>query len=111
MFTPMSVTNIRRNYGLRDRSQRSCERELLTIDEIAEQLTIAGWVVKDWRDKGLLQAHRYDDKGQCHYEPPSHDLPGKFKKSDRARWRRQPASHLPTRCSMKSKLLERNSAP
>jgi hypothetical protein len=37
-------------------------------------------VVKDWRDKGLLKAHRYNDKDQCLYEPPADDLPGKYKK-------------------------------
>jgi DNA invertase Pin-like site-specific DNA recombinase len=79
-FTPMTVTNIRRNYGLRDRFQRLRDTGLLTIDEMAERFGIVRCVVKDWRDKGLLRAHRYNDKGQCLYEPPADDLPGKFKK-------------------------------
>ncbi len=79
-FTPMTVINIRRNYGLRDRFQRLRDRGLLTIDEMAECLGIARCVVKEWRDKGLLQAYRYNGKGQCLYEPPPYDLPGKFKK-------------------------------
>lgn len=79
-FTPMMVINIRRNHGLRDRFQRMRETGLLTIEEVAERFGIVPGVVKDWRDKGLLQAHCYNDKGQCLYEPPPDDLPGKFKK-------------------------------
>jgi hypothetical protein len=79
-FTPMMVINIRRNHGLRDRFQRMRETGLLTIEEVAERFGIVSGVVKDWRDKGLLQSHRYNDKGQCLYEPPPDDLPGKFKK-------------------------------
>ena len=79
-FTPMSVTNIRRHHGLRDRFQRLRDTGLLTLDEMAERLDIAPCVVRAWRDKGLLRAHRYNDKDQCLYEPPPDDLPGKFKK-------------------------------
>jgi hypothetical protein len=79
-FTPMAVTNIRRNHRLRDRFQRLRALGMRTIHEIAEQFGIVPDVVKDWRDKGLLRAHRYNDKGQCLYEPPADDLPGKFKK-------------------------------
>ena len=34
--------------------------------------------VKKWRDRGLLRAHRYNDKGECLYESPDVLLPGKF---------------------------------
>jgi hypothetical protein len=79
-FTPMSVHNLRRHRGLRSLFHRLREKGLLTIDEIAERLGIVPSVVKDWRDKGLLKAHRYNDKDQCLYEPPADDLPGKYKK-------------------------------
>ena len=79
-FTLMTVINIRRHYGLRDRFQRMRAFGLLTIEEIADRLGIVTSAVKDWRHKGLLQAHRYNDKGQCLYEPPPNDLPGKHKK-------------------------------
>jgi DNA invertase Pin-like site-specific DNA recombinase len=79
-LTYMTVINIRRNYGLRDRLQRMRALGLLTIQEIAARFGIAASAVKDWRDKGLLRAHRYNDKGQCLYEPPAGDLPGKYKK-------------------------------
>jgi DNA invertase Pin-like site-specific DNA recombinase len=79
-FTLMSVINIRRNYQLPSRFQRLRDTGLLTLEEMAERLGIARCVVKDWRDKGLLQAHRYSEHGDCLYEPPAEDLPGKFKK-------------------------------
>jgi len=78
-FTVMKIINIRRRYGLRDRFQRMRALGLLTIQEIAERLGIMASAVKDWRDKGLLRAHRYNDKGQCLYEAPADDLPGKHK--------------------------------
>jgi len=79
-FNPMMVTNVRRHYHLRDRFARLRSRGMLTIEEMAERLGIAESAVKDWRDKGLLHALRYNDKDQCLYEPPADDLPGKFKK-------------------------------
>jgi len=79
-FTVMTIINIRRHYGLRDRCQRMRDLGLLTIQQIAARLGIAASAVKDWRDRGLLRGHRYNDKGQCLYEPPADDLPGKHKR-------------------------------
>jgi DNA invertase Pin-like site-specific DNA recombinase len=79
-FTVMTIINIRRHYGLRDRCQRMRDLGLLTIQQIAERLGIAASAVKDWRERGLLRGHRYNDKGQCLYEPPADDLPGKHKR-------------------------------
>jgi hypothetical protein len=79
-FTVMTIINIRRHYGLRDRCQRMRDLGLLTIQQIAERLGIAASAVKDWRDRGLLRGHPYNDKGQCLYEPPAGDLPGKHKR-------------------------------
>ncbi|MEK7753216.1 MAG: recombinase family protein [Acidobacteriota bacterium] len=79
-FTLMSVHNLRRHRGLRSRFERLREKGLLTVEQMAERLGIAPSVVKDWRDKGLLRAQRYNDKDQCLYAPPTDDLPGKFKK-------------------------------
>jgi hypothetical protein len=79
-FTLMTIINIRRHYGLRDRCQRMRALGLLTIQQIAERLGIAASAVKDWRDRGLLRGHRHNDKGQCLYEPPADDLPGKHKR-------------------------------
>ena len=78
-FTLMMITNIRRHYHLKERFARLRQRGLFTIDEIAERLDIAPSVVKDWRHKGLLLAHRYNDKDEYLYEAPADDLPGKYK--------------------------------
>jgi hypothetical protein len=79
-FTAMAITKLRGRCGFRTHFQRLRDRGLLTMNEIARRLGIASSVVKDWRNKGLLVAHRYNDKGECVYEPPRDDLPGKFKK-------------------------------
>ena len=65
---------------MQDRFQRLRATGLLTIEEMANQLNLVPSAVKDWRDRGLLKAYRYNDKGQCLYEPPPENLPGKFKK-------------------------------
>jgi len=79
-FTPMMIFKLCGSYGFRTHFQRLRERGLLTMAEIGKRLGIVPCVVKKWRAKGLLVAHRYNDKGQCLYEPPPDDLPGKFKK-------------------------------
>jgi hypothetical protein len=48
----MTVINIRRNHGHRDRFQRLRETGLLTMDEVAERFGIVPEVVKEWHDKG-----------------------------------------------------------
>lgn len=78
-FTSIIVANIQRDYGLVDRFQRLRNRGLFTNEEMARRLDVHPRVVRDWRDRGLLRAYRYNDKGQCLYEPPPADLPGKWK--------------------------------
>ncbi len=79
-FNPMIVTNVRRNYHLQPRFTRLRNQGMLTTGEMAALFNIALRLVKTWRDKGLLRAHRYNDKDQCLYEVPADDLPGKFKR-------------------------------
>jgi DNA invertase Pin-like site-specific DNA recombinase len=79
-FTPMVILKLRSRYGFRTHFQRLRDRGLLTMDEIAQQFGVVCCVVKDWRDRGLLLAHVYNDRGQCLYEPPATDLPRKFKR-------------------------------
>jgi DNA invertase Pin-like site-specific DNA recombinase len=50
---------------------------MLTAEEVAAHLGLAIPSVKGWRYRGLLSAHRYNDKGQCLYEAPADDLPKK----------------------------------
>jgi hypothetical protein len=45
--------------------------------EMASRLHVLPCTVKKWRDKGLLRALRYNDKGECLYESPDVLLPRK----------------------------------
>jgi len=79
-FNPMIVTNIRRNYHLKHRFTRLRNQGRLTTGEMAARFDISLHLVKTWRDKGLLRAHRHNDEDQCLHEVPADDLPGKFKR-------------------------------
>ncbi len=79
-FTPSSVYRIRHTYGLKDRFTRLRETGLLTLEEMAKLLDTIPVMIKSWRDRGLLKAHRYNDKSESLYEPPPADLPGKFER-------------------------------
>ena len=77
-FHATTVARLRTAYALRTRYARLRARGLLTQAEIAERLDVAPATIKNWRRAGLLVAHRYDDKGQCLFEPPGPDAPKKF---------------------------------
>jgi hypothetical protein len=47
------------------------------MEEIGSNLDVLPCTAKKWRDKGLLRAHRYNDKGECLYESPDALLPRK----------------------------------
>lgn len=69
-FTASRVAFVRRAYHLKTRYQRLRDAGLLTVREMAQRLKIGTKTVRVWRDHGLLQANRYNDKGECLYEPP-----------------------------------------
>ena len=71
------IVRLRRAYHLTDRY--TCLRALgmLTEQEIAAMIGIAAASVKEWRYRGLLSAHRYNDRGDCLFDPPPTDLPKK----------------------------------
>ena len=66
------VWKIRTNYALRSRFERLRARGLLTIEEIAERLTVSTWTIKKWRKRGLLHGHAYNDKPCRLYELPEY---------------------------------------
>jgi DNA invertase Pin-like site-specific DNA recombinase len=78
-FTRLRVRKIRIAYDLKDRFSRLRARGLLTLDEISVCLNVCSATIKLWRRAGLLQAHRYDDKGQYLFEPAGADAPIKYK--------------------------------
>jgi hypothetical protein len=77
-FHATTVARLRTAYALPTRYARLRARGLLTQAEIAERLAVAPATIKNWRRAGLLVAHRYDDKGQCLFDPPGPEAPKKF---------------------------------
>lgn len=86
-FHSNMVARIRTAYALPSRYQRLRARGLLTLPEIGKRLDVVPDTVKVWRRAGLLAAHRYDDKGQCLFEPPGSDAPTKFQHQGKIRGR------------------------
>ncbi len=77
-FNSRMITRIRLSHELPSHHDRLRARGMLTLDEIAQQLSVMPSTVKSWRRAGLLVAHRYDDKGGYLFEPPGTDAPVKF---------------------------------
>lgn len=77
-FHARIVYLIRRNYRLTSCYQRLRDAGMLTTQEMARRLGVSTGTVKLWRDNGLLQAHAYNDKHECLYEPPGDDPPVKM---------------------------------
>jgi hypothetical protein len=69
------IVRLRSAYHLKDRFTRLRAIGMLTEQEIAGLTGIAVASVKEWRYRGLLRAHRYNDRGDCLFEVPPHDLP------------------------------------
>lgn len=74
------IRRIERAYGLKPRFARLRGAGMLTLSEIAAQLGVSTATLKVWRRNRLLCAHRYNDKGECLYEPPGGDAPVKHKR-------------------------------
>jgi DNA invertase Pin-like site-specific DNA recombinase len=80
-FHRLIVHRLREEYELTSLYERLRRRGLLTQEEIATELGVCIDTVKIWRRRGLLRAHRYDERGDHLYEPPGQDRPikGKWK--------------------------------
>ena len=76
-FTSRIVSRIRRNYRLKGRHDRLRDAGMLSLDEIAEQLSVTPGTIKMWRGHGMLRAHVYNDKKECLYEPVNGSGPAK----------------------------------
>ena len=79
-FTPKLVGVVRERYALKSRYLRLRDRGLLSSDEIARQLGVAGSTVHKWRKAGLLRGHVYCDAGYRLFEipdPPPAKQPGR----------------------------------
>jgi hypothetical protein len=76
-FRRSLVFRLRKQYKLVDRFTRLRNAGMLTLAEMTQRLSLCSCTVKDWRDLGWLCAHRYNDRGECLYEPPDANLPRK----------------------------------
>ncbi len=74
------IGKLRRSHQLADHYSRLRQRGLLTGDELAQRLHVAGATVKVWRRRGLLRAERGSDKGDWLYYTPDSTLPGRWQR-------------------------------
>lgn len=89
-FHAVMVQRLRRTYGLKSRYHRLRDVGMLSLDEIANLLTVTPNTVKIWRQRGLLRALVYNDKNECLYEHPGGDPPAKKQGSKPSERRRFP---------------------
>jgi len=70
-FTPITVHRLRRNHRLRSRPQRLLNQGWLSAKQIACQIGCQPNLVKHWRQQGLLQGIRLNDKEEYLYQKPN----------------------------------------
>lgn len=68
-FRAKTVANIRRRYALKSRYQRLRERGMVDATELARLVGVSRQTVLRWYRDGAVQAHAYNDKHQCLYDP------------------------------------------
>jgi len=68
-FRRNTVSNIRRRYGLKSRYERLRTRGMVSATELARLVGVSCQTVLRWRRDGAVQAHAYNDKNQCLYDP------------------------------------------
>ena len=61
------MLGIRRYASLPSHADRLRARGLLTLNEIADRLGVHTKTIKDWRDAGLLESHKANDKNERLY--------------------------------------------
>jgi hypothetical protein len=69
-FTAIMVSHIRRKHGLPSRYTRLRQQGLLTLDEMAQTLSVDPYTVKARAARGQIASVVYNDKGQRLYPPP-----------------------------------------
>lgn len=63
------IAHISHGYNLKDRFTRLREAGMLTVKEMASELSVSTTSILRRRNKGRLVAHPYNDRGECLYEP------------------------------------------
>jgi hypothetical protein len=78
-FHKLMIASIRQHHHLPDRYTRLRARGLLTVEELATRLGVCVGTVEVWRERGLLHAEPYNDRGQYLYPLPDGPGPVKWK--------------------------------
>jgi hypothetical protein len=84
-FNRLIVRKIRLAYNLRSRYERLRASGMLTLSEVAERLGVQPGTIKKWRCAGLLEAHRFGDRGEYVFEPPGAQAPIKHRHQGKVR--------------------------
>jgi hypothetical protein len=89
-FTMSIVHRLRRAYHLRSRPERLRGKGWLTTRQIAPQIDCKPNLVKYWRQQGLLQGIRLNDKEEYLYQPPQPDMVAQIKQRTRTSFESHP---------------------
>jgi DNA invertase Pin-like site-specific DNA recombinase len=84
-FNQAIVRRIRIAYHLKSHYERLRERGMLTLDEIAQKLSVRPGTIKRWRLAGLLPAHTFGERRERLYEPPGAQSPVKHRHQGKTR--------------------------
>ena len=82
-FTMSIVHRLRAAHRLRSRPERLRAKGWLTTQEIVPQIGCKPNLVKYWRQQGLLQGIRLNDKEEYLYQPPLPDMIAQIKQRTR----------------------------
>ncbi len=69
-FDSKLLSRVCLTYGLKSRFQRLRESGMLTLEEIAKQLSVCKETIRRWQGHGLIRAVQFNDSNQCLYELP-----------------------------------------
>ncbi|NOQ23301.1 MAG: recombinase family protein [Candidatus Aegiribacteria sp.] len=73
-FTTLKVSNLKRQYKLKDRFTRLRESGMMTAEELGIILSAEPDTIKCWRRKGFLVGHPFNSRGECLFEMPDKDM-------------------------------------
>ena len=74
-FHRLIIDNIIRTYRIPTRRQRLRATGMLTAAELAAVHQVHPQTIKQWRRAGIVSGQRYNDKGECLYQPPNPNVP------------------------------------
>lgn len=82
-FHSRIISQIRRDYGLKNKYDRLRERGMITVDEVAQKAGVTRQTVRRWQRKDLVQAYPCNNKGLYLYSPTM--IPSKNQRPPRKR--------------------------